>query len=51
MKKKTTKLAILLVVGLVFPLILTSNFNFNNEFQSIQFNEENGIKGLKTSVS
>ena len=33
MKNKTTKLAILLVVGLVFPLILTFNFNFSSEYQ------------------
>ncbi|MBY8990689.1 MAG: right-handed parallel beta-helix repeat-containing protein [Candidatus Lokiarchaeota archaeon] len=34
MKNKTTKLVIILMVGLVFPLILTSNFNFSSESNS-----------------
>ena len=33
MKTKTKNLAILLVVGLIFPLILSYNFNFNNKLK------------------
>ena len=32
MKFKTNKLAILLVIGLIFPLILNYNFNLSNDF-------------------
>ncbi|MHA2101442.1 MAG: right-handed parallel beta-helix repeat-containing protein, partial [Candidatus Kariarchaeaceae archaeon] len=49
MKSKNRKTVFLLVIGLVFPLILNHNLKNSFEFKSIQFNEENGIKGLKTS--
>lgn len=49
MKAKTKNLGIIIVIGLIFPLFLNYNFNFMNEFKPIQFNEENGIRGLETS--